>query len=154
MIHSRDEEEATANRAPAQGGIELERLLADGNTAQKIAKRARIVLMSGDGHGVMAIMREVGDSKTTVWRWQGYFVEAGVEGLVKGQRMPAAPHGGRISGVPQEDRPRDACPFRSPSRHFEVPQGSDLSSTPHCSRQSIIGKFDSIRYRPRKNVRP
>src|ERR1019366_8853461 len=57
---------------------ELERLLADGNTAQKIAKRARIVLISADGHGVMAIMREVGVSKTTVWRWQKYFVEAGV----------------------------------------------------------------------------
>jgi hypothetical protein len=39
---------------------ELERLLADGNMAQKIAIRARIVLMSADGHGVMAIMREAG----------------------------------------------------------------------------------------------
>ena len=64
---------------------ELERLLADGNTAQKIVKRARIVLMSADGHGVMATMREAGVSKTTVWRWQEYFVEAGVDGLVKGR---------------------------------------------------------------------
>ena len=47
---------------------ELEQLLIDGNTAQKIAKRARIVLMTADDHGVMAIMREVGVSKTTVWR--------------------------------------------------------------------------------------
>lgn len=47
---------------------ELEQLLSDGNTAQKIAKRARIVLMTADGHGVVAIMREVGISKTTVWR--------------------------------------------------------------------------------------
>src|ERR1700720_3411239 len=60
-----------------KGRAELERLLADGNTAQKIAKRASIVLMSADGHGVMAIMREAGVSKTTVWRWQEYFVEAG-----------------------------------------------------------------------------
>jgi transposase len=36
----------------------------------------------------MAIMREVGVSKTTVWRWQEYFVEAGVEGLVKGRSKP------------------------------------------------------------------
>jgi Homeodomain-like domain len=56
---------------------ELERLLAYGNTAHKIVKRARIV-MSADGHGVMAIMREAGISKTTIWRWQEYFVEAGV----------------------------------------------------------------------------
>jgi transposase len=68
--------------------IELERLLADGNTPQKIAKRARIVLMTADGHGVMAIMREIGVSKTTVWRWQDYFAEAGVEGLIKGRSKP------------------------------------------------------------------
>src|ERR1700674_2831727 len=71
-----------------KGRAELERLLADGNTAQKIAKRARIVLMTAAGHGVMAIMREAGVSKTTVWRWQDYFVEAGVEGLVKGRSKP------------------------------------------------------------------
>jgi hypothetical protein len=57
-------------------------------TAQKIAKGARIVLMSADGHGVMAIMREVGVSKTTVWRRPVYFVEAGVDGLVKGRSKP------------------------------------------------------------------
>src|SRR6185295_10869839 len=69
---------------------ELEQLLTDGNTAQKIAKRARIVLMTADGHGVVAIMREVGVSKTTVWRWQDYFAEAGVDGLIKGRSKP--PH--------------------------------------------------------------
>src|SRR6188508_3864700 len=67
---------------------ELEQLLSDGNTAQKIAKRARIVLMTADGHGVVAIMREVGVSKTTVWRWQDYFAEAGVDGLIKGRSKP------------------------------------------------------------------
>ena len=67
---------------------ELEQLLTDGNTAQKIAKRARIVLMTADGHGVVAIMREVGVSKTTVWRWQDYFAEAGVNGLIKGRSKP------------------------------------------------------------------
>jgi hypothetical protein len=39
-------------------------------TPQKIVKRVRIILMTAEGHGVMAIMREVGVSKTTVWRWQ------------------------------------------------------------------------------------
>jgi transposase len=67
---------------------EFQRLLADGNTPQKIAKRARIILMTAEGRGIMAIMREVGVSKTTVWRWQEYFVEAGVEGLVKGRSKP------------------------------------------------------------------
>src|ERR1700731_1346333 len=67
---------------------ELEQLLTDGNTAQKIAKRARIVLMTAAGHGVVAVMREVGVSKTTVWRWQDYFAEAGIDGLVKGRSKP------------------------------------------------------------------
>src|SRR6202045_2639421 len=49
--------------------LQLQQLIADGNTPQKIVKRARIILMTADGHGVMAIMREVGVSKTTVWRW-------------------------------------------------------------------------------------
>jgi len=30
----------------------------------------------------------VGVSKTTVWRWKEYFVEAGVDGLVKGRSKP------------------------------------------------------------------
>src|SRR5476651_1705604 len=72
----------------AKDRAELERIVADGNTPQKIVKRARIVLMTADGRGVMVIMREVGVSKTTVWRWQDYFVEAGVAGLVKGRSKP------------------------------------------------------------------
>jgi transposase len=79
-----------ANRIALGRGArrELERLLSDGNTPQKIAKRARIVLLTADGVGVMAIMRGVGVSKTTVWRWQEYFAEAGVEGLIKGRSKP------------------------------------------------------------------
>ena len=67
---------------------ELERIAGDGNTPQKVAKRARIVLLTSAGVGVMAIMREVGVSKTTVWRWQDYFAEAGVDGLRDGRSKP------------------------------------------------------------------
>src|SRR6202040_4218931 len=86
-----------------KGRAELERLLTDGNTAQKIAKRARIVLMSADGHGVMAIMREAGVSKTTVWRWQEYFVEAGVGGLIKGRTKPPGWIGLTMADCPERD---------------------------------------------------
>ena len=61
----------------------LERLVADGRTAQKIAARARIVLMSGRGLGTTAIMREARVSKPAVWRWQNAFMEGGVERLLK-----------------------------------------------------------------------
>jgi transposase len=66
----------------------VEGILRDGNVPQKIVKRAKIVLMTADGAGVMTCVRAVGVSKTTVWRWQDYFVEAGVSGLVKGRTKP------------------------------------------------------------------
>src|SRR3974377_1802171 len=61
----------------------LERLIADGKTLQKLAARARIVLLSGRGLGTTAIMREARVSKPTVWRWQEAFMEGGVERLRK-----------------------------------------------------------------------
>ena len=69
---------------------ELEAIVADGNTRQKIAKRARIVLLTAEGTGVMAIMRQVEVSKTSVWRWQERFAEAGVVGLLQGT-VPGSP---------------------------------------------------------------
>ena len=36
---------------------------------QKHVWRARIVLLSGDGLGTLAIMAATGKSKTCVWRW-------------------------------------------------------------------------------------
>jgi transposase len=61
----------------------LERLVADGKTAQKIVARARIVLASGRGLGTNAIMREARVSKPAVWRWQDAFMEGGVARLLK-----------------------------------------------------------------------
>jgi transposase len=61
----------------------LERLAADGNTPQKLAGRARIVLLSGRGLGTTAIMQEARVSKPTVWRWQQAYLEGGIERLLK-----------------------------------------------------------------------
>jgi len=61
----------------------LERLVSDRNTPQKHVWRARIVLLSGDRVGTMAIMRRVGKSKPTVWRWQERYIEEGVDGLLR-----------------------------------------------------------------------
>jgi len=78
----------TAIELGARDRAKLRDIVADGNSPQKIVKRARIVLMTADGHGTMAIMRAVGVAKTTAWRWQEYFAEAGVAGLVKGRSKP------------------------------------------------------------------
>lgn len=72
----------------AKDRARLKRIVADGNTPQKIVKRAKIVLLTARGQGVTAIMREVKVAKTTVWRWQDYFVEAGAAGLLKGRSKP------------------------------------------------------------------
>jgi transposase len=78
----------TAIELSAKDRAALREIVANGNTRQKIAKRAQIVLMTAEGHGAVAIMRAVGVAKTTVWRWQAYFLEAGVAGLVKGRSKP------------------------------------------------------------------
>ena len=63
--------------------VTLERMIADGKTPQKIAKRATIVLMFGRGHGTNAICREARVSKPTVWRWQEAYMEGGLWRLLK-----------------------------------------------------------------------
>jgi transposase len=46
------------------------------------------VLLSADGVGTHAIMAASGKSKTTVWRWQARFAQAGVDGLLCDRTRP------------------------------------------------------------------
>ena len=66
----------------------LERLIANRNTPQKHVWRARIILLTGDGCGTFEIMRRVGKSKPTIWRWQKRFMQEGVEGLTHDKTRP------------------------------------------------------------------
>ena len=66
----------------------LETIVADRNTPQKHVWRARIVLLTADGLGTNGIMAATGRSKTTVWRWQERFMEAGVGGLLQDKTRP------------------------------------------------------------------
>ena len=54
--------------------------------AQKLVWRARIVLLSADGIGTMTIVRLVGKSKVTVWRWQERYLAKGIAGLRRMRR--------------------------------------------------------------------
>lgn len=74
---------------PASDRLRLEALVADRNTPQKHVWRARIVLLSADGLGTHAIMREAGVSKTAVWRWQERFAQEGIGGLLRDKTRPA-----------------------------------------------------------------
>ena len=66
----------------------LEAIVADRNRPQKHVERARIVLRSADGAGTLAIMRQVGCAKATVWRWQERFMVEGVDGLLRDKSRP------------------------------------------------------------------
>jgi hypothetical protein len=48
----------------------LEALIANGNTPQKHVRRARIVLLAGDGVGTDEIKRRLDVSKPTIRRWR------------------------------------------------------------------------------------
>jgi transposase len=67
----------------------LEAVVVDRNSPQKHVWRARIVLLTADGHGTVEIMRRTGKAKTAVWRWQQRFMEQGVDGLLRDKTRPS-----------------------------------------------------------------
>ena len=75
----------------------LQSIVGDRNSPQKHVWRARIVLLSADGLGTMAIMRAVGKGKTVVWRWQERFMQEGVAGLIRDKTRPS-----RLARLPAE----------------------------------------------------
>ncbi len=67
---------------------ELERLIRNGNTSQKVVLRAGIVLLSGDRVATGEILRQLATTTPTVTRWRQRYETAGVDGLVKGKSRP------------------------------------------------------------------
>lgn len=67
---------------------QFEAIIASGNSLQKHVWRTRIVLLSADGVGTQGIMDTTGKSKSTVWRWQARYAEAGVAGLLSDATRP------------------------------------------------------------------
>jgi hypothetical protein len=69
-------------------GQRLRALVADPKGPQRHVWRPRTVLLSDDGFGTAAIMRETGKPKTCVWRWQERFMHERVEGLLRDETRP------------------------------------------------------------------
>jgi transposase len=67
----------------------LEDVIGSGNSPQKHVWRARIVLLSADGVGTMAIQQRTGKGKPTIWRWQERFMAEGVDGLLHDATRPS-----------------------------------------------------------------
>ena len=68
---------------------QLRAVINDRNAPQKHVWRAQIMLLSAEGLGTNAIMRETGKSKTCVWRWQERFAAEGVARLLRDKTRPS-----------------------------------------------------------------
>ena len=66
----------------------LQALVRSGTTPQKIARRARLVLLAGQGVANHAIAAQLGISRPTVLLWRSRFTRSGVPGLLKDARRP------------------------------------------------------------------
>src|ERR1700687_4654821 len=66
----------------------VEKLVRDGNTAQKVVWRARIVLLAAEGLKAGAIAAATAKSQLTARRWRRRFLAQGVEGLLKDATRP------------------------------------------------------------------
>lgn len=74
----------------------LSALFRDRNAPQMHIWRVEIILLSSDGIGTVEIMRQTGNSKTCVWRWQECFAAEGFEGLLRDRLDNRALH---LSGL-------------------------------------------------------
>jgi len=70
------------------GRARLETLVSARWSPQKHVWRARIILLTDDGLGTVAIRAETGKSKTCVWRWQERFMTEGVDSLLRDKARP------------------------------------------------------------------
>jgi len=67
----------------AEDRARLAAIAGDGNSRQKHARRARIVLACADGANVAQAARAADATRPAVWRWQQRFAEEGVHGLLR-----------------------------------------------------------------------
>jgi transposase len=67
---------------------ELEAVVGNRNSPQKHIWRAKIVLLTADGHGTAEIIRRTGKAKTVIWRWQERFGAEGVAALWRDKTRP------------------------------------------------------------------
>jgi len=67
---------------------DLEALVRNGKTPQRVATRAAIVLATGEGRPINAIAQTFGVSRPTVYLWRRRFEGAGIIGLLKDAPRP------------------------------------------------------------------
>ncbi len=83
MCESRCMREGIEVRLRRSDRERLERIVSDRKSPQHHVWRARIVLMTADGFGTMAIRGATGKGKPTIWRWQKRYMDDGADGLLR-----------------------------------------------------------------------
>lgn len=78
----------------------LQKLVRDGRTEQRVARRARILLMRANGERVQVVATKVEDAPSTVWRVCQRYKERGLEA---------------VYDAPRSGRPRVFSPFGTSS---------------------------------------
>jgi transposase len=96
----------------AEDRVRLDAIVRDRNSPQKHVWRARIILLTAEGAGTVAIMRAVGKDKRAVWRWQERFMQEGVAGLTRDKTRPS-----RIPPLPAETVDRVVALTNRPPPH-------------------------------------
>jgi len=80
----------TSRRIDASGKdrVQLNQMVRNGKTPQKVALRARIVLLSADRVPTGQIMRQLGTTTPTITRWRNRYETDGITGLLKDRSRP------------------------------------------------------------------
>ncbi len=112
----------------------LEAIISHPATAQKHVRRCRIVLLSADRLGTMAIVAATGKSKKCVWRWQDRYVSDEPLGDLQRPRQ-AHEHGRKL--------------LLSPAQHGSgpAPPRQPQVSSPVCKSGCMAGRQPPHRQR-------
>jgi len=119
----------------------LERLARGRNTAQKVVRRARIVLKMMEGMQKARIAAEVSASRPTVYRWIVKYEKEGLEALLKD-----APRSGRIPSMSREKEKAivDATLRTIPGNatHWSVREMAKMQGVSRMAVQRIWKKYN------------
>ena len=88
-----------------QEQAELERLVRCSSTPQSLASRARIILMAGEGAGVVEIAERLGVWRKGVSLWRSRWLESSDWSCSVGERLSDAPR----FGAPAKITPEQVC---------------------------------------------
>jgi transposase len=109
---------------------ELERLVRRASTPQSLALRARIILMAGEGAGVVETAEQLGVWRKGVSHWRSRWLESSRSPGAVGERLSDAPR----SGTPAKITPEQVCSIVALA--CEVPADSGLPMS-HWSQQAL-----------------